>query len=70
MKNSGPCFGLFELHVKIAPFNSPYACRSHTTFNPIYKIPENSEGINMLTNKKGLDFTISSIEVWGVMFKD
>jgi hypothetical protein len=34
-----------------------------------YNIPENSEGINMLTNKKGY-FTISSIEVWGVRFKD
>jgi hypothetical protein len=44
-----------------------------------YKIPVNSEGINMLTNKKSVktergndrcDFTISSLEVWGVTLID
>ncbi len=34
-----------------------------------YLIPENSEGINMLTNKKSGPFTIREIEVWGVTFK-
>ncbi len=47
--------------------------------HPGYKIPVNSEGINMLTNKKFVKnkhgseickFTIREIEVWGVKFKD
>ncbi len=33
---------------------------------PGYNIPVNSEGINMLTNKKVGGFTIKEIEVWGV----
>jgi hypothetical protein len=38
-----------------------------------YKIPVNSEGINMLTSKKSEDgryfyFTIREIEVWGLTF--
>ena len=46
---------------------------------PAYNIPVNSEGINMLTNKKTIKredaddnclFTIKEIEVWGVTFKN
>jgi hypothetical protein len=45
-----------------------------------YRIPHNSEGINLLTNQKRLRigkedtdtcwFTITEIEVWGVRFKE
>jgi hypothetical protein len=65
----GPCFGLGGLGVVYEPFNKKEACWSCAN-QPVYEIPENSESINMLTNKKGWSFTISSIEVWGVRFKD
>ena len=55
------------------PFNKPNACWSNANLGA-YKIPVNSEGINMLTNKKSVKeggyeisyFTIREIEVWGV----
>ena len=62
--------------VLLEPFNKPNACWSDANENG-YKIPVNSEGINMLTNKKSVKdkygwerfyFTISEIEVWGVTF--
>ena len=56
------------------PFNKPNACWSNANLGA-YKIPLNSEGINMLTNKKSVNdifersyFTIREIEVWGVNF--
>jgi hypothetical protein len=63
---------LGELAVSHVPFNTPNAFFSMAN-NVAYKIPENSEGINMLTNKKSTgdnrcDFTITEIEVWGVTF--
>jgi hypothetical protein len=76
-KEEGPHFGRGELAVGEEPFNRQYACLSWANRSG-YKIPKNSEGINMLTNKKSVKqgyndicyFTISSIEVWGVRFKD
>jgi hypothetical protein len=70
----GPHFGDRELGVVDEPFNRQHACWSFAN-ESVYNIPENSEGINMLTNKKCDEygrcyFTISSIEVWGVRFKD
>jgi hypothetical protein len=55
------------------PFNKPYACYSVANQSG-YKIPVNSEGINMLTIKKSIEddqfceFTIREIEVWGITF--
>jgi hypothetical protein len=57
-KNCGPNFGVLELSVVGEPFNKEDACNSWANESD-YKIPRNSEGINMLTNKKGLRFTIS-----------
>jgi hypothetical protein len=68
-KNCGAYFGRGELSVGYEPFNKPNACWSFKNHSG-YKIPVNSEGINMFTNKKGEDFTISSIEIWGVRFKE
>jgi hypothetical protein len=72
-KGYGPCFGWGELRVYV-PFNQHNACYSYANFEG-YKIPVNSEGINMLTNKECdddgyCDFTISSLEVWGLTLKD
>jgi hypothetical protein len=50
-KNSGPWFGNGELRVFHEPFNEPNACLSMANESS-YKIPVNSEGINMLTNKE------------------
>jgi len=73
-KEKGPGFGNGELLVLHQPFNQPNACRSNANFGG-YKIPVDSEGINMLTNKKSVNdifersyFTIREIEVWGVNF--
>jgi hypothetical protein len=73
-KNWGPDFGVAELKVYEEPFNKPDACWSHND-SLVYRIPVNSEDINMLTNKKKTPgysnlckFTITEIEVWGVTF--
>jgi hypothetical protein len=73
-KNNGLCFGNGELRVFHGPFNEPNACLSQAN-ESIYKIPVNSEGINMLTNIKSdknnwCYFTITEIEVWGVTFSE
>jgi hypothetical protein len=74
-KDRGPYFGDFaELSPFYEPFNKENACLS-MTHNTCYFIPQNSEGINELTNQKcnelGLcTFTITEIEVWGVKFKE
>jgi hypothetical protein len=71
-KYRGPHFGWEELSAWSEPFNKENACTSFTNESG-YKIPRNSEGINMLTNQKcnrfgKCSFTISEIEVWGVSF--
>jgi hypothetical protein len=69
----GPYFGWGELAVYNEPFNKPNECWSFANHSG-YKIPVNSEGIHMLTNKKlkkdeeDSEFTITEIEVWGVTF--
>jgi hypothetical protein len=75
-KYYGPCFGIAgDLAVLNEPFYEPNACYSNGNYS-CYKISENNEGINMLTNKKTNEmlnqckFTIREIEVWGVMFKE
>jgi hypothetical protein len=76
-KYNGPCFGDGELSASFEPFNKENGCISWTN-DSVYKIPRNSEGINMLTNQKCNDyaltnlsfFTISEIEVWGVSFNE
>jgi hypothetical protein len=78
-KDRGPYFGDGELFALLEPFNKENACRSYTNGYG-YKIPRNSEGINMLTNQKCVEglstdqffskFTISEIEVWGVSFNE
>jgi hypothetical protein len=76
-KGRGPHFGDYaELSAIDEPFNKENACTSWTNFS-VYSIPENSEGINMLTNMMknngGFDlgmFTISELEVWGVSFNE
>jgi hypothetical protein len=78
-KDIGPYFGSLELSAYYEPFNKENACKSYTN-DRSYKIPHNSEGINMLTNQKcnGVlsegtwlsNFTISEIEVWGVSFNE
>jgi hypothetical protein len=45
----GPFFGDVELSA-CEPFNQRNSVFTHTN-NTIYKIPRNSEGINMLTNQ-------------------
>jgi hypothetical protein len=67
-----------ELIIVLEPFNEPNACYSNANESS-YKIPVNSEGINMLTNKESKKnnfgyeeslFTIREIEVWGVTFSE
>jgi hypothetical protein len=78
----GPNFGDGELRAgEYSFYNTENACSSLTFgiggVNPYnsYKIPLNSEGINLLTNKKCDErlymlcyFTVSELEVWGVSF--
>ena len=74
-KYTGPDFGTEELSAYWEPFNKENSCRSWKN-DYAYNIPENSEGINMLTNMENeldanfCDFTITELEVWGVSFKD
>jgi hypothetical protein len=76
-KDRGPHFGYAELSAIDEPFNKENACYSWTN-DSVYSIPENSEGINMLTNMKNNSeffdnlcmFTISELEVWGVSFSE
>jgi hypothetical protein len=49
--NGGPTFGIGELSAKYGPFNKENACISWTNSSG-YKIPRNSEKINMLSNKE------------------
>ena len=64
----GPCFdggGCSELDVLYEPFNDVNSCSSFTN-EPGYDIPVDGAGLNMLTNKKNLNFTITELEVWEV----
>ena len=45
-----------------SPFNGKDYCRSRANY-PGYNIPE-VNGKNQLTDQKGIDFTISELEVW------
>ena len=76
-KDRGPDFGRGELQVWNEPFNEDRACYSRGN-DDVYRIPIDSEGVNMLTNQKcnhvifktDCNFTISEFEVWGVTFKE
>jgi hypothetical protein len=66
----GPCFegkGNSELSAWDEPFNGVGNCRSWAN-QPGYRIPVDDGGINMFTNKKDYDFTISELEVWQVKY--
>ncbi len=57
--------GIDELESCKEPFNGEgnfISCSNKT----IYEIPLNEAGLNMLTNKKDGNFTISELEVWEV----
>ena len=63
----GPCFdGRLgrELSACNEPFNGNEKCRSRANHTG-YGIPKEG-GKNMLTNKEGIDFTITELEVWEV----
>jgi hypothetical protein len=51
------------------PFNGDRKCKSKANL-PGYRIPVDDGGINMLTNKKNGEFTITEIEVWQVTYLD
>jgi hypothetical protein len=68
--NIGPCFNGgdgSELSAAYEPFNGDNACRSYAK-KPGYDIPVDGTGTNMLTYKKGKDFTITELEVWEVKY--
>jgi hypothetical protein len=67
-KEYGPCFSGSndsELDALCEPFNGDGNCASFTNM-PGYDIPK-VDGVNMLTNKKNGNFTISELEVWEVI---
>ena len=49
------------------PFNGDNKCISWAK-KAGYAIPVDGAGVNMLTNKKDGDFTITELEVWSVQF--
>jgi hypothetical protein len=51
------------------PFNGDGKCWSYAN-KPGYHIPVDDGGINMLTNKKDVLFTITELEVWQVTYLD
>ena len=62
----GPCFSGgngSELAARDEPFNGNGNCWSCAN-KPGYRIPVDDAGTNMLTNKKGVEFTITELEVW------
>ena len=64
----GPCFdggSDSELSADEDPFNMVGNCSSNGN-KPGYEIPVDGAGINMLTNYKDGNFTISDLEVWEV----
>ena len=60
----GPYYGNAEL-VAYQPFNGNGNCESWANTSA-YKIPEDEDGKDMLTNKEGYKFTITELEVWQV----
>ena len=68
--NYGPCFrggDGSELSAWSEPFNGDNKCRSNAK-HPGYDIPVDGTGTNMLTYKKGNEFTITELEVWEVKY--
>jgi hypothetical protein len=66
----GPTFGhttWYELSAFREPFNGNRNCRSKSGGNS-YRIPVDKDGINMLTNNKDEEFTITELEVWQVIY--
>lgn len=69
-KDCGPCFSGGESQgqlVALEPFNKNGNCISRAN-KPAYNIPIDDKGLNMLTKSKGIEFTISELEVWEVKF--
>ena len=68
--NYGPCFDGggdgSELYA-FEPFNGDNKCISNAKM-PGYDIPVDGTGTNMLTYKKGNEFTITELEVWEVKY--
>jgi hypothetical protein len=58
----GPCYGCAELAAHYQLFNGDGNCRSYAN-NNTYKIPEDKDGKNMLTNKRIAYFLITEIKV-------
>jgi hypothetical protein len=48
------------------PFNGDYKCWSNANL-PGFGIGVDVDGNNLLTNKKGYNFTITEIEVWQII---
>ena len=68
----GPCFngsGNCELGATEEPYNGEDSCSSVAN-EPGYGIPVDTHGINMLTNRKDGNFTISELEVWEVAYSE
>ena len=52
-----------ELDVEDDPFNGQGKCCSNTNM-PGFEIPQDENGLNMLTDRENGKFTITEIEVW------
>ena len=66
----GPCFSggeRSELSASYEPFNVERNCWSYAN-EPGYNIPRDGAGMNMLTNKKEVEFTITELEVWEIKY--
>jgi hypothetical protein len=63
----GPCFRGARYTELSATFDGYGNCSSYAK-EPGYRIPVDEGGINMLTNKKDGEFTISELEVWQVKY--
>lgn len=70
-KDVGPCFGSGEASELCTNskklFNQENGCQSSAN-RPGYGVPVQGDKINMLTNLKDGNFTISELEVWEVIF--
>ncbi len=73
-KYSGPLFGGSLTSRELSAFYEPFDTHCTSCTGGAYKIPVNSEGINLLTNQKnkflGSNFDITELEVWGVTFDE
>ena len=71
LRDTGPCFNggsEGELDVVDSPFNGDGKCFSSVN-NPGFEIPQDGNGLNMLTNQQDGNFTITEIEVWEVTYE-